>query len=743
MAAQADEHASANARAPSPGFSLESPTPSVHILVVAYVISGIVYFIWRSGTFNPEAMGLSLALYAAELFGFVNGLFYVMMTFRLSVREARPPLSGAGVDVFVPTYDESAELVRRTLLAAKNIQYPHVTWLLDDGNRDEMRKLAAELDCKYLARTVNANGKAGNLNHALLYSRGEFVAVFDTDHAPRKDFLSKTLGYFSDPDVAFVQTPQDFYNVDAFSHRVAGEAVWSEQSVFYKVIQRGKDAWNASFLCGSCVLLRRSALEAVGGFAVDTVTEDIHTSIRLHKKGFRSVYHAESLAYGLAPHNIDTYLSQRIRWGTGAMQVLRREGVVFARGLSLAQRLNYLASMLIYFEGWQKLVFFLTPPAVLGFGMLPIIGSTWTFFAIFSVYYLASLLVFLELGRGYVSFLLNEQYGMARFFAFMLTITGLFRRRVSFSVTCKDMNKRGRTWLWLAPSLAVGGLNFACIPAGIVRMAQEQIPLGAGIISIFWASVTVWTAILLARFSLRVGRRAGGEYRFPLRIPLTLTMQNQSFFGLTVDLSASSALYRGEVVPELPSEANVDVEVHLPNAVVRCNAAATFTTRREADGQHDCLIELHLQWKSPEARRSLDTFLFGSSLQFEMGRLRERQTPPLTRLARALRRDARLPASDHIWEPGLLSQQGNGASLPIAVAYAKGETGNALSMIASGVAFDVRADTVLRQRIAGRQSEQHISLSPAGMLETPTGAIHLYNAAPASPAQQRQQPLQQ
>jgi cellulose synthase (UDP-forming) len=743
MAAQTDGQASTDAPGLGPRFALERPALSVRILVAAYILSGIIYFIWRSGTFNPEAMGLSLALYAAELFGFVNGLCYVMMTFRMSIREAPPALSGVSVDVFVPTYDESAELVRRTLLAAKNIQYPHVTWLLDDGNRDEMRKLAAQLDCKYLARGVNANGKAGNLNHALLYSGGEFVAIFDTDHAPRKDFLSKTLGYFSDPEVAFVQTPQDFYNVDAFSHRVAGEAVWSEQSVFYKVIQRGKDTWNASFLCGSCVLLRRSALEAVGGFAVDTVTEDIHTSIRLHKKGFRSVYHAESLAYGLAPHNIDTYLSQRIRWGTGAMQVLRREGVVFSRGLSLGQRLNYLASMLIYFEGWQKLVFFLTPPAVLGFGMLPIIGSTWTFFAIFSVYYLASLLVFLELGRGYVSFLLNEQYGMARFFAFMLTITGLFRRRVSFAVTCKDFNKRGRTWLWLAPSLGVGVLNVACIPAGIARMVQDEIPLGAGIISIFWASVTVWTAILLARFSLRVGSRAGGDYRFPLRIPLTLTMQDQSFFGLTVDLSASSALYRGEVVPALPREAKVDVEVHLPNAVVRCDAAATFTSRQGVSGQEDCLIELHLQWASPEARRMLDTFLFGSSLQFEMGRLRERQAPPLARLASALRRDASLPPNDEIWEPGLLSQQGSDASSPIAVAYAKGEAGHALSMIASGMAFDVGADTVLRQRIAGRQSEQHISLSPAGMLETPTGAIHLYNAAPATLARQPQQPRQQ
>jgi len=703
-------------------------------LVAAYVITGILYLGWRINTLNWDAAGFSLALYGAELFGFANGLLYVLMTFRLSVREALPPAQGVTVDVFIPTYNESADLVRRTLLAAKNIQSPHVTWLLDDGNRDEMRKLAAELDCEYLARAVNTHGKAGNLNHALKFSRGEFIAIFDTDHAPRKDFLSKTLGYFRDPEVAFVQTPQDFYNIDSFSHRVAGSTVWSEQSVFYKIIQRGKDTWNACFLCGSCVLLRRSALDAIGGFAVDTVTEDLHTSIKLHKRGFRSVYHAESLAYGLAPHDIETYLSQRIRWGTGAMQVLRREGVVFAPGLTLAQRLNYLASMLIYFEGWQKLVFFMTPPMVLIFCVLPILDFTWNTFALFGAYYLTSLLVFLELGRGYVSFALNEQYGMARFFAFMLTITGLFRKRVTFSVTSKDTSRHGKTLLWLAPSLAICAVNLACIPVGILRIMQGRLPLAAAVISICFAAMTACTAILLARFSIRVARKPSADYRFPLRIPLTLTMENQSFFGLTVDLSASGALYRGEAVPAQARETYVNVEVHLPNAVVRCNAGATFTPRRDVTGQEGCLIELSLQWASPEARRTLDTFLFGSGLQFEMGRLTETQPPPLTRLASALRRDIRVPVSEHIWEPGLVAQTLNGGAIPIAVAYERAP-GHSPSMIASGIAFDMHKETVLRQRMAGRQAEQRVSLSPAGMLDTPTGAIHLYHVESAAPSQ--------
>jgi cellulose synthase (UDP-forming) len=318
------------------------------ILVLVYALVAVWYLTWRLTTFNPQAMAFSVIVYAAEVFGFIVALMHMFIVWRLSVRTAPPAPAGLSVDVLIPSYDEPLDMVRRTLLAAARMDYPHQTWLLDDGNRAEIRALAESLGCRYLVRTDNADAKAGNLNNALKYSTADFIAIFDADHAPAHEFLSETLGYFNDPKLAFVQTPQDFYNLDSYEHRVDPQRrlVWTEQSLFYRVIQRGKDYWNAAFFCGSCAVLRRSALNEVKGFATGTVTEDLQTSIRLHRKGFSSVYHANSLAFGVAPVTVVPFIKQRVRWGQGAMQALRGAGIWFGRGLSLPQRLSYLATSL-------------------------------------------------------------------------------------------------------------------------------------------------------------------------------------------------------------------------------------------------------------------------------------------------------------------------------------------------------------------------------------------------------------
>jgi cellulose synthase (UDP-forming) len=270
--------------------------PIRQVVILLFLLTGVWYLNWRLETFNAEHPIFSWLLYGAEVFGFFTAILNIFMTWRLPVRTAQPPAAGLKVDVFIPTYNEDVEMVRRTALAARAMDYPHETWILDDGNRESMRAMAQSLGLRYLARTDNQHAKAGNLNHALPFSNADLIATFDADHAPRRDFLLKTLGYFSDPNVAFVQTPQDFYNLDSFQNRTdkGGRIAWSEQSLFFKVIQRGKDYWNAAFYCGSCAVIRRQHLDSVGGFATGTVTEDIHTSLLLHKKGYRSIYHDES-----------------------------------------------------------------------------------------------------------------------------------------------------------------------------------------------------------------------------------------------------------------------------------------------------------------------------------------------------------------------------------------------------------------------------------------------------------------
>ncbi len=440
-----------------PYVALEWPR---RLLVAGFIAASAWYLIWRLGTFNPAAPGFSAIVYGAELFGFGTALLHIFMCWRLTKRVAPPPRAGLGVDVFVPTYNESVELVRKTLLAALAMDYPHQTWLLDDGRRPEMQALARQFGCEYLARADNAHAKAGNLNHALAHSSGELVVVFDADHAPRQDFLVKTLGYFDDSRVAFVQTPQDFYNLDSFQHRWrgTGRTVWTEQALFFRVIQRGKDYWNSAFFCGSCAVVRRSALLDIGGFATGTVTEDLHTSLRLHARGHHSVYHAEPLAFGLAPESIEPFIGQRVRWGQGAMHVWRKEGILTHRGLSLAQRLNYLASALTYFDGWQKAIFYFAPAIVLLSGMLPLLTSTPEFLLHFVPYYALTFWVFEEVGRGYGRSLFIEQYNMARFAAFAWATLALILPRMKFRVTAKGA-PAGASMRFTAPQWTVLALN--------------------------------------------------------------------------------------------------------------------------------------------------------------------------------------------------------------------------------------------------------------------------------------------
>lgn len=704
----------------------EQPKRYITWLVALYILCGLVYMGWRVGTVNMSAPVVSIPLYAAELYGYISGLLFVLMTYRLSVREAPPPKPGIVVDVYVPSYNESVDLIRRTLLAAKRMDYPHVTWLLDDGRRESMRALAEELGCRYLARDNNAHAKAGNLNHALQYSEGEFIAIFDADHAPRNDFLVRTLGYFRDPLVAFVQTPQDFFNIDSFNHRLGKRRVWDEQALFFKVIQRGKDALNAAFFCGSCAVIRRSAIEEIGGFATETVTEDVHTAVRLHKRGYRSVYHAESLAFGLAPHSIDTYLKQRMRWGMGAMQVFRSENILFGQGLTLGQRLNYFASALFFFEGWQKLVFFLTPPAVFLFGVLPIVAPLDTFLVLFCLYYLLSMLVHLELGRGYNSLFLSEQFAMARFFAFMSTSVGLFRKNIPFAVTDKQLSQTGKMWLWLSPLLIIAGVAAISVPVGLYRMYNSSIPVGAGLVTLFWTLTTLGTALIVALYSYKHSRNRRGEYRFPLRVPVTLTMHDKTYLGLTSDLSPNGALYIGEGIPPLTRGGNIDVAIHLPNLIVRDTAVATFIKGPGPGSTAGTSIGLNFNWEARGNTGALETFLFGSRLQLDMGNLRETETPPLTRLAELLRRDGKAPSIAQSWAAGLLMQPLRSGMLPVAIATIEG----AAPLLFSSIELDLNVRATLRQPLGGKTAEETVSLTPTGRLITPTGDFHLYNIAP-------------
>ncbi len=270
------------------------------------------------------------------------------------------------VDVLIPTYNEPLEVVRYTSLGALNMDWPadklHV-YILDDGRREEFRQFAFEAGIGYKTRDDNAHAKAGNINAALYTLDSPYVAIFDSDHVPTRSFLQMTMGWFlRDPKLAMLQTPHHFYSPDPFERNLQQfRIIPNEGELFYGVVQDGNDFWNSTFFCGSCAVLRREALDEIGGIAVETVTEDAHTSLRMQMHGWGTAYINIPQAAGLATERLSAHVGQRMRWARGMVQILRIENPLFAPGLRFPQRLCYFNAMAHFLYAIPRLVFLTAP----------------------------------------------------------------------------------------------------------------------------------------------------------------------------------------------------------------------------------------------------------------------------------------------------------------------------------------------------------------------------------------------
>ncbi|MGA9426438.1 MAG: UDP-forming cellulose synthase catalytic subunit, partial [Terracidiphilus sp.] len=270
------------------------------------------------------------------------------------------------VDVLIPTYNEPLDVVRYTALGALNMDWPtdklHV-YILDDGRREEFRQFAFEAGIGYKTRKDNAHAKAGNINAALTTMDSPYVAIFDSDHVPTRSFLQMTMGWFlRDQKLAMLQTPHHFYSPDPFERNLQQfRIIPNEGELFYGIVQDGNDFWNSTFFCGSCAVLRREALNEIGGIAVETVTEDAHTSLRMQMNGWGTAYINIPQAAGLATERLSAHVGQRIRWARGMVQILRIDNPLFAPGLRFPQRLCYFNAMAHFLYAVPRLVFLTAP----------------------------------------------------------------------------------------------------------------------------------------------------------------------------------------------------------------------------------------------------------------------------------------------------------------------------------------------------------------------------------------------
>ena len=534
-------------------------------LSALYIVSFAAYLSWSFTIIDPQSLFLSVLFYVTECLGFVLGLIGVVTTWDYNHRDPLPCPENLSVDVFVTTYKEPLHIIRRTAMAAKAIEYPHETWVLDDGRRAEVRAMAEELGLRYLSRPDNKNAKAGNLNFGLGHSSADFVMSLDADHIALPHALNIMLGFFADEKVALVQTPQDYYNTDAFQYMNSGltKGLWHDQSSYYNIIEPCGDKINAATCIGTGVVYRRSAIDSIGGIPTDSITEDIHTSLKLQKKGYQIAYLNEPIAYGLAEESLSEFYKVRHRWAHGNIHAVEVENIRFCGGLTWRQRFQYMALELVYLEGWQQLLLFIIPVVALVTGEQPFRLTIFNMLIVL-FYPVYITLLSLEAGCGFTRFWAGQVLAMTRWPIHIVACAALFRTKLKFRSSTKNTGKRVN-WGLMMPQLTVTVASLAAVVFGVFKLSlnfktgalsmivtsyfsaghfpnvdvHAELPkhytMDLVAISGFWALYTVARGCAFLRKVVGDARNNHEFCRF--RIPLPLILDSKSGYGCVSSIS--------------------------------------------------------------------------------------------------------------------------------------------------------------------------------------------------------------
>ena len=553
-----------------------SPEPrqwSRFVVIVILLVLTIRYVQWRSlstlNLSNPLDGTFSVALFLLEILVLFNSSLQLFLMVQVNDnRQERDRLAVAvvdgrfqpTVDIFIPTYDEPEFILRRTVIGCQAVDYlPKTIYLLDDTRRDSIARLATELGCKYLTRPNNDHAKAGNINHAIPLTTGKFIAIFDADFIPTRNFLQRTLGFFQDPQLALVQTPQNFYNVDPIARNLGLEDILTpEEEVFYRQLQPIKDAAGSVVCAGTSFVVRREALESIGGFVTDSLSEDYFTGIRLSAKGYRLAYIDEKLSAGLAAENIADHAKQRLRWARGTLQAFFiNSNPLTIPGLSFIQRLAHLEGLLHWFSSVASAFFLLMPLGYAFLKIIPIRATTDDFLFFFLPYYITRLTVFSWLNYRSRSAILSNVYGLVLAFPQAITVIQAMLNPFAkgFDVTPKG-TKRDRfsfNWKLALPLLILFGLtaislwsNLCLFIQTVVGSTPEAIAQIEGI-SLGW----IWSAYNLVSIGvallvlLDVPKPDSHEW-FKLRRSIKLEIKTtdnkrQTYWGVTTRISEVGA----------------------------------------------------------------------------------------------------------------------------------------------------------------------------------------------------------
>jgi cellulose synthase/poly-beta-1,6-N-acetylglucosamine synthase-like glycosyltransferase len=439
------------------------------ILYAAFLTFVPVFAIWRTAVVNWGVWYGPVA-WLVEMFGAATSILFIV-----SMRHSDRPVPqvvttpARTVDILIPSVNEPLPVLEPAVIGALNVRGVRHVLVLDDGVRPEVRDMAHRLGVKYVPRVGNEGAKAGNLNHGLRATDAEFIITLDADHIPLPEFIEQTLGYFDDPEVGFVQSPQSFYNTESFTFRPrrGNGGNWHEQEMFYGGIQPAMSHANSAIYTGTSAMLRRSAIDAAGGFAPDTPTEDIHTSLRLHARGSRSVYLRTPLAYGLEVENLQEYFGTRRRWAAGSLRLLLRhpDSPLRVRGLTGSQRLNYFNAMAIHLQGLLRVLYLVAPITALATGVAPVTGPYASYGFAFLAFMVFSIWTVVQFGRGHYHMVYSEAFGVADVVPMIAALRGVFGPERRFGASRKRTGRTSGARLklayWLYAAVNVLGLVLA------------------------------------------------------------------------------------------------------------------------------------------------------------------------------------------------------------------------------------------------------------------------------------------
>ena len=567
----------------------------------------IIYLVWRIFFTIPFEYGIvsvvaGISLLIVEALGMVEAfVHYANMS---SVKGyALPQVDEAlfpHVDVFIATYSEEPSLLYKTINGCKHMEYPdkskvHI-YLCDDNRRPEMRALAAQMGINYLDRPDNKGAKAGNLNNALAHSNSPYIVTLDADMIPKSDFLMKLVPYFVDAEIknegrkeedkiklGFIQSPQCFYNPDLFQFNLFSEGrIPNEQDYFYKDIQVARTKTNSVIYGGSNTILSREALEKIGGFYTNAITEDFATGILIEKEGYVSLGVGEPLASGMSATDLQGLIQQRIRWARGVIATGRKMHIYTSPDLSFSQKLNYWASIWYWYAPIKRLIYIMSPILYAAFGFMVFKCTLPQVILFWLPMYITSNISLRMLSNNIRSTKWTSIYETVLFPYMLIPIIlesfGITLKKFKVTSKGEQQNQKGKNLIYTIPFLILIILSVI----GIINCIFIMFDSGSfgPIVVLFWL---VYNMFLLVMSLFFVDGRVPYRKSERVSVKMDCLMDDgiQQIRGVTRDISETGISVLLDVPFYIPEDTDVTVDLANDMYTAKLKTRVVFVNQRD------------------------------------------------------------------------------------------------------------------------------------------------------------------